>query len=58
VKPMTSYERALAYRKVASDAIDYIWTCSEHGVVPLKRDAALFGTRLEQVRSAKAVGKC
>ena len=54
---MTDDEKARAYRRVAQDAVDYIYRCADMGIRPLKHDANLFGSRLEQIRVAKIIGR-
>ncbi len=49
---MTHDEKRKAYRRIAMDAIEYIGTCAEHGVRPLKHDADLLYRRFVKVDKA------
>ena len=45
---VTRKEKGYEYRRIAEKAISYIETCAKWRVVPLKHDAALLRTQLNQ----------
>ena len=52
---MTHGEKARANYVLCREVIDYLWTCADKGIVPLKHDAYLFTSRLERVRHEKVI---
>lgn len=50
---MTMEDKARAYYKIASDAIDYLWSCADKGFVPLRHDANVFNCRLNRMRNKR-----
>ena len=52
---MTYEEKAKAYYGLCREVIDYVWSCAEKGVRPLKHDAAVFTSRLERTRHERVL---
>lgn len=51
---MTPEEKGREYHKLCRELIDYVWTCAERGITPLKHDANLFTVKLERIRNERA----
>ena len=53
---MTWKEKATEYRRIAESMADYIWDCSDKGIIPMKHDANVYITRINQVKFSKNMG--
>lgn len=50
---MTRDEKSAGYLKLCRELIDYIWTCADRGIRPLKHDANLYTVKLERIRNER-----
>lgn len=52
-EPMTTASKDYEFRKLALDAIDYIYLCNEKNIAPLRHDANIFTCRFNAVDKAR-----